>query len=537
MRKIYKNGIIYTLNPIQPVVEAVVIENGRFIDLGDNESMLTFWKTSETEVVDLQGKAVTPGLTDSHLHLSMVADSFINLDLTGITSKNEMLEKIEKRAQTLNKGEWLVGANWDENLFHEGSIPNIQELDYVAPTNPILIHRVCRHAAVTNSAALKISNYHKDITVPEGGTIVLDETTKEPTGLLLESAKQLIAEHIPERSYQDWKNALRKAIKFSLQQGLTSVHTNDPLSLGGVAATYNLYDSLINEEGLGLRVNLLMNHDFLKEIKELGMYPGYGNNLVQLGAIKLFADGAFGRRTALLSKSYADDPENYGDAMFDQAGLKDIIQRARELNFPVAIHAIGDQALENALNALDEFPTTTYRDRLIHVPLVDNNLLSRLAKTTRIADIQPRFLASDFPWVSDRLGPERTKRSYAWKTMLEHGVRCAAGSDAPVEPVNPLLGIHAAVTRKTPGDTHEGYNPSEKLELEEAFRLFTEYAAYATNEETIKGTISRGKLADMTVYSTDPFKLNNPDELLNLSIEKTITDGVIQWDRESEHLN
>src|SRR5699024_8361089 len=174
-------------------------------------------------------------------------------------------------------------------------------------------------------------------------------------------------------------------------------------------------------------------------------------------------------------------------------------------HFPVAIHAIGDQALENALDVLDQFPNVTYRDRIIHVQVLSEKLIKRLSHPSRIVDIQPRFLASDFPWVQERLGKERIQKSYAWKSMLDAEVICAGGSDAPVEPVNPLLGIHAAVTRKTPGDDHAGYNLKEKLSMTEAFQLFTEYGAYATNEERTKGTIARGKLADMTAFSTHPF--------------------------------
>lgn len=531
MRKIYTNGVIYTFNRIQPTVQSVVTENGYFIDMGESSQMLRFWKTPETEVIDLEGKAATPGLTDSHLHLAMVADGFVNLDLTGITSKQEMLEQINEKAKSLSPGEWLAGGNWDENLFTDGTIPTLQELDHAAPENPILLHRICRHASVTNTQGLQVSNYHPDIDVPEGGTIVLDEATKAPTGLLLESATDIVAQHIPKRSYEDWLVAMRKTITFALSQGLTSVHTNDPHSLGGLMETYRIYDQLLHKEGLGLRTNLLINHEFLDDLKENGMYAGYGSDTLKIGAIKLFMDGAFGQRTALLSEPYSDDPGNYGDAMFGEEVLTDIIRRARTLHFPVAVHAIGDRALEMVLNALDQFPQAALRDRIIHVPFVPDKLLKRLQNPSRVADIQPRFLASDFPWVQKRLGEKRIKHSYAWKTLLDAGIICAGGSDAPVEPVSPLLGIHAAVTRKTPGDTHSGYRPEEKISVTEAFRLFTEYAAYATSEETIKGTIARGKLADMTVYSRNPFTLKDPDQLLTVEIEKTIIGGEVKWER------
>lgn len=529
LRKIYKNGNFYTFNSRFSNVQAVVVENGRFIDMGQTEDMLLTWGRPTAEVIDLEGKTVIPGLVDSHLHLSIIADSFINLDLTGVTSKQDMLERIQIRTKELEPGQWVLGSGWDENLFTDGSIPTISELDFVSPGNPLLLSRICLHAAVVNSKALEVSGYHPDMPVPEGGVVVLDEATKQPTGLLLESAMNIVKKHIPAHSYETWKNAMRKTILFAMEKGLTSAHSNDPLYLGGLAQTWSIYDELLNGEKLGLRSNLLINHEFINDLREAGMYAGYGNDTLQIGAVKIFADGAFGRRTALLSQPYSDDPGNYGEAMYDQGTLYDIVRRARELDMPIAVHTIGDQALENVLDVLDQFPVAAYRDRLIHTQVLREELIHRLKKPSRIADIQPRFLASDFPWVQERLGEDRIKLSYAWKTLMDAGVICAGGSDSPVEPVDPLLGIHAAVTRKKPGQTHGGYCPEQKLSMTEAFRLFTELGAYPTNEEHIKGTISRGKLADMTVYSNNPFEMEDADELLNTNIEMTIIGGETKY--------
>ncbi|WP_173427558.1 amidohydrolase [Mesobacillus campisalis] len=530
LRTIYTNGKIYTFNSRTPFVQAVVVENGRFIDMGSTADMLLQWGSS-AQIIDLEGNAATPGLIDSHLHLSIMADSFINLDLTGVTSKHEMLNKVQERALQLEPGQWIVGSGWDENLFTDGGIPVISELDYAAPANPVLLSRTCLHAALVNSNALKISGYHPLISVPEGGTVVLDEITKQPTGMLLESAMNIVRQNTPERSYQDWKNAMRQTIQFAMQRGLTSVHTNDPLYLGGLEQTWNIYNELLNGEQLGLRTNLLINHEFLKDLKDAGMYTGYGNDTLQIGAVKIFADGAFGRRTALLSEPYSDDSGNYGDAMYSQEQLYDIVRSSRELDMPIAVHTIGDKALENVLDVLDQFPAASYRDRLIHAQVLREELIPRLKHSSRIADIQPRFIASDFPWVEERLGKERIKLSYAWKTLMDAGVICAGGSDAPVEPADPILGIHAAVTRKKPGENHEGFCPEQKLTMVEAFRLFTELGAYPTNEETVKGTIARGKFADMTVYSKNPFGMEDADELLTTDIEMTIIGGEITYRR------
>jgi predicted amidohydrolase YtcJ len=526
-KTIYTNGVIYTLDSNQPLVETVVVEDGRIIDLGSHREMNLQWGRAEAKIIDLDGKMVTPGLIDSHLHLSGVAFNFLDLDLTGVKSKSEMLDKIKQKADTVEPGKWLIGMGWDENLFTKGSIPTKEELDYVAPHCPIYLKRVCHHAFLVNSKALEMSHYHPAIEIPKGGSVVLDPISKKPTGMLLESASQLVTKHIPEKTYNELKNGLRHAMKFAIKKGLTSVHTNDPAYLGGLEQTYRMYDELINQEQNGLRCNLLIDYPFLPALKEKGMFAGFGNEKLQIGSIKIFADGAFGRRTALLSAPYEDEPSQFGEAMQTQDVLYNIVKEAREQSFPIAVHTIGDKALENVLDILDQFPKVNYRDRIIHASLVREDLIPRLADPSIVADIQPRFVVGDYPWVTERVGRKRESYLYAWKTLLSNGVFCAGGSDAPIEPVDPLLGIHAAVTRKTPGKL-QTWNEGQKISMQEAVKLFTVGGAYATNEESIKGTISRGKLADMTVYSKNLFTLEYPDQLLETNIEMTIIDGELQ---------
>ncbi|MBV7506606.1 amidohydrolase [Bacillus sp. sid0103] len=530
-KTIFTNGTIYTFDRGQPLVEAVVVENGRIIDTGSHQDINLKWGRTGSTIVDLQGKMVTPGLIDSHLHLSGVAFNFLDLDLTGVKSKSEMLEKIRNKAKTVAPGKWLVGMGWDENLFTEGNVPTIEELDHVAPHCPVYLKRICHHAFLVNSKALEMSQYHPANAVPTGGTVVLDPITKNPSGLLLESASQLITKYIPERTYQELKAGLQKAMQFAVKKGLTSVHTNDPAYLGGLDSTYKMYDELINHEAQGLRCNLLIDYPFLHQLKERGMYAGFGNEKLRIGAIKIFADGAFGRRTALLSEPYLDQPGQFGDAMYEQETLFQVVQEIRAHSMPLAVHTIGDKALELVLDVLDQLPSVEYRDRIIHTSLVRDDLVERLANPSRVADIQPRFVVGDYPWVKERVGEKRELYLYAWKTLLDSGVVCAGGSDAPVEPVDPLLGIHAAVTRRAPGDSHEGWNAKEKLSMLEAVKLFTVGGAYATNEEHQKGSISRGKLADFTVYSHNLITMENPDELLHTEIEMTIIDGEIKFQK------
>ncbi|KKB36247.1 amidohydrolase [Bacillus thermotolerans] len=527
-RIIYTNGTIYTLDANQPVVESVVVEYGNIVDMGSHADMSLQWGRDGATVVDLQGKMVTPGLIDSHLHLSGVAFQYLDLNLIGVTSKQEMLKRIKERADALPPGKWLLGLGWDENLFEDGGIPTIQELDHVAPHCPVFLKRVCHHAFLVNSKALEISNYDPTAPVPVGGEVILDPDSKKPTGLLLESASKLITSYIPEKTYEELKRALGQAMDYAVKNGMTSAHSNDPIFLGGLDRTYKMYDELINQEQKGLRCNLLIDYPFLDRLKERGMYAGYGNDKLQIGAIKIFEDGALGRRTALLSEPYHDAPDQYGEEQQNLNKLYEIIKAARDHSMPVAVHTIGDQAVENVLNVLEQFPKVKYRDRIIHVSLLREDLVKRLADPSIVADIQPRFIVGDFPWVQDRLGEKRIEYLYAWKSLLDEGVLCAGGSDAPVEPVNPLLGIHAAVTRRAPLQTHNGWNEREKLSMLEALKTFTIGGAYATNEEHKKGTITPGKLADMTVYSKDFFTAEDADELLDTKVEMTVIGGKIQ---------
>ncbi|MGJ7913339.1 amidohydrolase [Neobacillus sp. LXY-1] len=527
-KTIYTNGVFHTLDSKHPLVETVVVENGKIVDLGSHQDMVLQWGRSHSTVIDLQGKMVTPGLIDSHLHLSGVAFHFLDLNLTGVNSKREMLDRIKERARNVKPGHWLVGMGWDENLFESGTTPTIEELDQVAPHCPIYLKRICHHAFLVNSKALEIANYHPNITIPQGGSVVVDSLTHQPTGLILESASKLFTAHIPEKTYEELKDGLAQAMKFAIKKGLTGVHTNDPAYLGGFDQTYQMYDELINGEGIGLRCNLLIDFPYLERLKERRMRAGYGNEKLQIGAIKMFADGAFGGRTALLSLPYQDAPTQWGEAMHDQETLYQMVKSVREHNMPIAVHTIGDQALENVLNILDQFPDVELRDRIIHVSLLRADLVSRLAKPSRIADIQPRFIVGDYPWILDRIGEEREEFLYAWKTLQTAGVLCAGGSDAPVEPIDPLLGIHAAGTRRAAVDQHNGWNEKEKLSMYDAVKLFTLGGAYATNEEHVKGTLSRGKFADMTVFSKNLLNLEEPDELLQTNIEMTIIDGKIQ---------
>ncbi|MED4782234.1 amidohydrolase [Brevibacillus choshinensis] len=529
---IYTNGKFYTFDGNQPLVETVVVRDGRIIDLGSHQDMLLQWGRPDVAVKNLGGRMVTPGLIDSHLHMSSIATKLLTTDLGKATSKDQLLQVVKEQADQTPANVWIQGRGWDENRFTDGGLPTIEELDRVAPHCPVFLTRVCGHVFLVNSKALEVAGYTAEMEIPSGGTVVVDPQTNKPTGLLLETASVICQRHIPEPTYQQFKDSLRQAIRYAIECGLTSVHTEDLRTYGGLDQTWQLYDELLNQEQNRLRCNLLIYYPHVKRLRERGMYAGYGNETLQIGAVKIFADGSFGGRTALLSAPYADDQGNVGSEIHDNDTLHELFREARAANMPIAVHTIGDQALDNVLDTLERFPAVAFRDRIIHTSLLRPDQLERLRRPSMIADIQPRFVVGDFPWVADRIGRERAEQAYIWKSMLEAGIMCAGGSDAPVEPVEPLLGIHAAVTRRAPQDTHAGYNPTQNLTMEEALRVFTYGGALATNEETIKGTLSRGKLADMTVYSQNLLEIEDADDLLKTQIELTVIGGEISYEKD-----
>ncbi len=349
-------------------------------------------------------------------------------------------------------------------------------------------------------------------------------------GWIYEEASVPFQSVLPQPDYAAKKEAVRRACQDALSLGLTAAHTEDLRFLGSVETMLRIHREL-QEEGLAFRTHQLLFHTFLREAQERGLRAGDGDAWCRIGAVKLFADGAIGGRTALLKEPYSDAPHTRGTAIHSEEELHAIVFRAREAGYPVAVHAIGDAAAELLADVLERHPLpggSLLPDRYIHAQVLREETLTRLARLPLAADIQPRFVPSDFPWVLDRVGPGRTGGLYAWRTLLRAGVACAGGSDAPIEPLDPFLGIHAVVTRRKPEEVHEGYLPSEKLTLGEAVRLFTEGSALAAGEADLRGGIGAGKAADFTVVDR-PLE-GDPDELLKVKVRMTVVNGKMGYE-------
>ncbi|WP_449598832.1 amidohydrolase [Niallia sp. Marseille-Q9988] len=531
MGKLIYGGKIYTLKEEGQVVEAIFTEEQYIVDFGDKKYLEEKYEGRIEEKIDLEGEVLLPGFVDSHMHLVGHGEKLLRLNLSTCTSKEEALRLLANYAENIEEGQWIIGDGWNENMWQEQQVLTSIDIDQYVPNHPVLLNRICKHAIAVNSYALKIANITNDTSSPIGGVMEKDE---EGTiiGVFKDQAQELITRVLPKVTDEYVERALRAGIKDAYKLGLTGAHTEDLHYYHGYEGTYRSYKKVIEEEGNHFRAHLLVHHEVFDEmIHDGGKYLG-GTEWVELGSMKIFADGAFGGRTALLSRPYLDDPLTNGVSIFSQEQLNELVEKARKREVPIAVHAIGDAAFEMVLQAIEQHPLQGFgRDRLIHATMLRKDLMERMKDLPLILDIQPSFVTSDFPWVIDRLGKENLAYCYAWKTLLKEGLHCAGGSDAPIESANPLVGIQAAITRTNAEDIEgNGYLPEEALTVYEAVSLYTKGSAYAICHEEDRGKIEKGYLADFTVLNKDIFEVS-PSEIDKIEVTKTIVGNEIMYDR------
>ncbi|MBM7584966.1 putative amidohydrolase YtcJ [Bacillus pakistanensis] len=516
------NGTIYTMRKENETVEAVFTEDGLIKEVGNLHDIENKYKQRITKRIDLKENVMFPGFVDSHMHLIGHGETLIRLDLSNMKSKAEVLSAIRARVETTPEGSWIIGEGWNENLWEDAEVLTKSEIDEMVPHHPVLLKRVCRHAMVVNSVALEKANLNENTVNPIGGLIEKDKEGKL-NGVLKDKAQDLMIAALPEISQVYLENALRNAIQNCWKLGLVGGHTEDLSYYGNFNKTYQAFINVIEEEKYKFRAHLLVHHEVIEDWKTEGHSFLSGTPFVEFGAMKIFADGALGGRTALLSHPYADDPTTHGVEIHSQEKLHELVEKARSYGLPIAVHTIGDLAFEYVLHSVKKHPTVdSKRDRFIHAQLLRKDLIEEMKKHPIVLDIQPRFVPSDFPWVIDRVGQENMTYNYAWKTLLEEGIHCAGGSDAPIEPVDPLLGIHAAVTRTKPFDLEKTvYQPEQCLSPFEAVSLFTKGSAYACHHENDRGLIDVNFTADFTVLNKDILTIQ-PDEILSTEVYMTV---------------
>ncbi|MGE7621492.1 amidohydrolase [Viridibacillus sp. NPDC096237] len=518
MSQLWFGGTIYTMHRDGERVEAVLVESGKILKVGSYDELIS----QAEEVIDLQGAVMYPGFVDSHLHMIGYGEKLLRVDLTNVKSSDEMLDVIREAATKCSSDEWLIAEGWDENQFNDLRIPTAQELDEIRQA-PIVLKRVCRHVILANTSAMAAGNITHETQNPEGGEIGRDKNGLL-TGLLYDQALYKVLDQIPVENEYTLSNTLEQAVNHMLSLGLTGGHTEDISYYGHFSNPLNAFNEIIGKKK-NFRVHLLRHHLAFEQMMTSSVT--YAEPFVEAGAMKIFSDGALGGATAALLEPYENQPQNKGLFIHTAEQLDQLVKLARTYDEAVAVHIIGDAALEQVLTAIEANPLTNgKKDRLIHCSVVNNDLIEQMSKLPVILDVQPQFILSDFPWIVDKIGLKRAELTYPFKKFLEKGLICAGGSDAPIEDVNPLLGIHAAIARKKIEQNHEGYNPEEKLSRFEAISLYTIGSAKAIGKEKVRGVIQPGYDADFSIFNKDLFACE-VDEIPDAIALKTVVAGNI----------
>jgi predicted amidohydrolase YtcJ len=519
--KILHNARIHTLDKSRPLASAILIDHGEVISVGGDEVLQ---ETARAERQDMRGRTLLPGLTDSHVHLKAYALSLHKVDCETVTL-TECLERVRERAGLTPPGQWILGHGWNQNPW--GKWPSAADLDGVAPGHPVYLTAKSLHASWANNAALRLAGVGPGTPDPRDGLIQRD-ARGAPTGILLESAADLVSRQIPEPDMAELVEAIDSAQQLLWEFGVTGVHDFDRRDC------FMALQQLRAEDRLRLRVTKNIPVELLDQAVELGLRTGFGDDWLRIGSIKAFMDGALGPRTAAMFQPYDGEPENRGILNHDAEQLFELGRRAADVGLGMTVHAIGDRANHEVLDAYEhlrayerEKGLPPLRHRIEHVQLLHADDAGRLAQFNIVASMQPTHATSDM-LMADTYWGERASLAYAWRTQLEAGAHVAFGSDAPVESPNPFLGIHAAVTRRradgTPG--LEGWHPEQRLDLLQAIEGFTSGAAYAGYEENRRGRLSEGCLADLIALEEDPFSID-PDQLKSLRSSATMIGG--EW--------
>jgi len=505
---IFFNAVIYTgegLAQDKPqVVQAIAIGGGKVLAVGGNDEV-TRLAGPNTRLRDLSSDTTStfifPGFNDAHTHLGSAGMTKLNVDLTGTPSLAAMLTKVQAFAKDSPTGHWLTGGNWDHTLWADKKLPARQDLDKVTGDHPTFLGRIDGHIAVANSAALAAAGITGKTVPPQGGAIDLD-ANGEPTGILRETAQELIDKVIPPPTHDERMKADQLAIDDAISHGVTSVQDFSDWD------DFLIYEELEKSGDLKVRITeWLPFKDPLPELLKMRAHHDAADPMLHTGFLKGFMDGSLGSRTAAMKAPYADDPANTGLPQYTQPQLNKMVVERAQAGFQIGFHAIGDKAASMALDAFDQPGVShTARNRIEHAQVVDAADIPRFKRLGVIASMQPNHLLTDMNWAEDRLGPKRAAYSYAWKAFLNAGVPLAFGTDYPVEPVTPYRGLYCAVTRMNEKGT-QTYFPENKLTRGEALYAYTQGSAYAQFDEKTKGKLEPGYDADFILIDRDLYKI------------------------------
>ena len=517
--KVIIGGTLFDGTGAPPIRDSKVIVIGpKIIDVGSTGSVET---PRDAEVIDAKGKTVIPGFIDSHTHfLGMGLRTLTTLDLSGTRSISETVQLVKTRLAEMPRGSWLRGRGWDESKWVERRYITRKDLDPISRDNPVVLTRVCGHLVTVNKRALDLANVTSETPDPPGGQIDKDPVTAEPTGVLRD-ARGLVYRIMPPTTREMSLNGLHKACEIALSLGCTSTH-----EAGTDARGFSTYQTAWDEGQLSVRVYAMPRRMNIKVFEDLGIRTGFGNEFIKIGPVKLIIDGSLGAHTAALYEPYADDPTTSGIFTIQPERLREMTLEAHRLGMQVAIHAIGDRGIEEALDAieaaLDEEPREDHRHRIEHCEILTGSQIDRIKRLGIIASMQPNFVGE---WsqpggmYEERLGADRLRLNNPFRRLLDEGVKVAFGSDCM--PFNPIYGLWSAVNHPIKGS---------EISLEEAVRCYTFEGAYASFEENLKGSIEPGKLADITILSEDLTSIP-PEKIRDVKVEMTMVGGRLLYKR------
>jgi hypothetical protein len=526
---VLSNGKIWTVDGSLPVAQAVAVKGNSILAVGSADEMRKFIGRT-TKVVDLHGRLLLPGFIDNHTHFIDGGFQLQNVDLRSAATEEEFAWRIGERVQRY-PGRWITGGDWDHENWPGGKLPTRELIDSLSRKTPVFVSRYDGHMALANSQVLTLAGITKDTPDPPGGMIVRDPRTGEPTGILKDEAMSLVWIHIPDHSESERLEAATAAFNHAKMRGLTSIQ--DISSESDV----KLYSALRNQHTLTARMYCRLPIAEWKGLAAEGIRAGTGDEWVKVGSLKAFADGSLGSSTALFFAPYTSDPSTNGLPMdiLQDGRLEQWAREADSAGLQLSVHAIGDSANSAVLDIFERIiatnPAWDRRFRIEHAQHIHPKDFERFARLGVIASVQPYHAIDDGRWAEGRIGHERCATTYPFKTFLDNNVMLCFGSDWTVAPLDPLLGIYAAVTRQTLDGKHpDGWFPEQKITVEDAIRAYTIHCAYAAFEDEIKGSITPGKLADFVVLSDDILTIE-PVSIKDVVVDMTVVGGTVVYER------
>jgi len=524
------NASVHTMDAALPTAQALAIKGNRIVAVGANNEIQRLAGES-TRVIDARGQLVLPGFNDAHVHFMSGGFQLASVDLRSANTPQEFAERLRDFAAKLPKGSWITGGDWDHERWPDAKLPTRELIDRYTPNTPVFVNRLDGHMALANSLALNLANVTRSTKDPDGGVIVRHPTTGEPTGILKDAAQSFVWKVIPAPTFEEKLTAARAATNHAASLGVTSVQD---MSAG---VDIGVYQTLLDRAELKTRIYAAWPLPRWEQLAQTGVRAHFGSPMLRTGGLKGFADGSLGSTTALFFQPYRDAPNTHGipsDEMFPDGAMLERVRGADRAGLQVMIHAVGDRANDIILSIYErvekENGDRDRRFRIEHAQHLRPQDITRFAHDHVIASMQPYHAIDDGRWAEKRIGPERTKTTYAFRSLLDSGATLAFGTDWTVAPLDPLLTIYAAVTRRTlDGKNPNGWIPEQTISVEEAVRAYTVGSAIAEFQENEKGIITPGKLADIVMLSRDIFKID-AKEIEKVTVVLTIMDGRVVYE-------